>query len=131
MCFLRVRRNHHILAISEGPHVSLNHISFEMRGLDEFMRGTGRLIRSGSAPLWGPGRHGAGDNTFSYFADATGNVVEYTTELETVDDDTWVPRRFEFTPEAADQWGTAGSMEKMIPAMFNEPDKGLWINAPV
>ena len=75
MCFLRVRRNHHILAISEGPHVSLNHISFEMRGLDEFMRGTGRLIRSGSAPLWGPGRHGAGDNTFSYFADATGKIV--------------------------------------------------------
>ena len=133
MCFLRVRTDHHILAISHGPHTSLNHISFEMRGLDEYMRGTGRLIRSGLPPIWGPGRHGAGDNTFSYFLDPTGNVVEYTTELEMIeDDDTWEPRRFDATPEAADQWGTGGLItEQMIPAMFNDPDKGLWIPAPI
>ena len=47
MCFLRVRTDHHIIAIGHGPHTSLNHISFEMRGIDEFMRGTGRLMRAG------------------------------------------------------------------------------------
>lgn len=133
MCFMRVRNDHHILAIGQAPHASLNHISFEMRGIDEFMRGTGRLIRSGADLLWGPGRHGAGDNTFSYFLDPTGNVVEYTTELEQITDDgQWRPRRFETTPEAADQWGTGGSMgEKMVPAMLNEPDRGLWTPSPV
>ncbi|MEW1737961.1 VOC family protein [Nocardia beijingensis] len=132
MCFMRVRKDHHILAIGQGPHVSLNHISFEMRGIDEYMRGTGRLMRAGRDPLWGPGRHGAGNNTFSYFADPTGNVVEYTTELEKIeDDDAWVPRRFEATPEASDQWGTAGAIEEMIPAMLNEPDKGLWTTSPL
>ncbi|WP_113699322.1 VOC family protein [Nonomuraea lactucae] len=133
MCFMRTRADHHILAISSGPHVALNHISFEMRGIDEYMRGSGRLIRHGHRPLWGPGRHGAGDNTFTYFLDPNGNVVEYTTELEKiVDDDTWVPRRFEATPEEADQWGTAGLItDAMIPAMFNEPDKGLWTPAPL
>ena len=133
MCFMRTRIDHHILAISSGPHVALNHISFEMRGIDEYMRGSGRLIRHGNKPLWGPGRHGAGDNTFTYFLDPNGNVVEYTTELEKViDDEAWVPRRFEATPEAADQWGTGGLItDAMIPAMFNDPDKGLWTPSPL
>jgi catechol 2,3-dioxygenase-like lactoylglutathione lyase family enzyme len=133
MCFLRTRVDHHILAIASGPHVALNHISFEMRGIDEYMRGSGRLIRHGHKPLWGPGRHGAGDNTFTYFLDPNGNVVEYTTELERIEEDEdWVPRTFEATPEAADQWGTAGLItEAMIPAMFNDPDQGLWTPSPV
>ncbi|MDI9939210.1 VOC family protein [Rhodococcus sp. IEGM 1351] len=133
MCFLRVRTDHHIIAIGHGPHTSLNHISFEMRGIDEFMRGTGRLMRAGKAAIWGPGRHGAGDNTFSYFLDPTGNVVEYTTELQRIDiDEPWQPRRFDMTPEGADQWGTSNLItEQMIPAMFNDPDKGLWVPAPI
>jgi catechol 2,3-dioxygenase-like lactoylglutathione lyase family enzyme len=133
MCFMRVRAEHHILAIGQGPQVSLNHVSFELRGIDEFMRGTGRLIRAGQRVIWGPGRHGGGDNTFSYFRDPTGNVVEYTTGLERiVDDEAWQPRLLSATPETADQWGTAGSMqEEMVPAMFNEPDKGLWTPSPI
>ena len=131
MCFMRVRADHHILAIGHGPHTSLNHVSFEMRGLDEYMRGTGRLTRAGRPPIWGPGRHGAGDNTFSYFLDPAGNVVEYTTELEKVGDG-WEPRTFLMTPVEADQWGTGGLItEQMIPAMFNDPDAGLWRPSPV
>jgi hypothetical protein len=103
-----------------------------MRGLDEYMRGTGRLTRSGRPPIWGPGRHGAGDNTFSYFLDPNGNVVEYTTELEKVDEDAWVPRTFRATLDDADQWCTGGLItEQMIPAMFNDPDPGLWTSSPV
>jgi hypothetical protein len=41
-------------------------------------------------------------------------------------------RTFTASPEQADQWGTGGLItEAMIPAMFNEPDKGLWTPAPV
>lgn len=45
--------------------------------------------RAGVEKVWGPGRHYAGDNTFSYFLDKAGNTVEYTTELELVDEDLW------------------------------------------
>ncbi|MER7877448.1 VOC family protein [Streptomyces solisilvae] len=132
MCFMRVREDHHILAIGQGPHTSLNHVSFEIRGIDEFMRGTGRLVRQGKEPLWGPGRHSAGDNTFTYFTDPVGNVVEYTTELERIEDDeTWQPRTFSTEPAEADQWGTAGPIEQMIPAMLNSPDQGLWTPSPL
>ena len=133
MCFLRCSTKHHSVALAKGPHTSLNHVSFELRGIDEFMRGTGRLIRTGRKQLWGPGRHGAGDNTFAYFLDSTGNIVEYTTELETVEDDaTWVVRTFEGTGEDADQWGTGGDVrEAMLPAMANDPDRGVWASSPV
>jgi catechol 2,3-dioxygenase-like lactoylglutathione lyase family enzyme len=133
MCFLRSGMDHHILAIARGPHVALNHISFEMRGVDEYLRGTGRLLRGGSEMIWGPGRHGPGDNTFSYFFDPNGNVVEYTTELEKIEDeDTWEPRVFQNSPETSDQWGTANAFtEKMLPAQFNDPDRGLWQPSPI
>ncbi|WP_030611493.1 VOC family protein [Streptomyces fulvoviolaceus] len=132
MCFMRVRQDHHILAIAQGPHTSLNHVSFEMRGIDEFMRGTGRLVRGGQNLIWGPGRHSAGDNTFSYFTDPVGNVVEYTTELERIDDDAaWRPRTFISGPEQKDQWGTAGPFEPMLAAMHNDPDKGVWTPSPL
>ena len=91
------------------------------------------MKRSGRPPIWGPGRHGAGDNTFSYFLDPNGNIVEYTTELERIEDDAaWEPRVWVATPEEADQWGTSNPItEQMIPAMFNDPDRGVWAAAPI
>ena len=62
-----------------------------MRGLDEYMRGTGRVMRAGIKKIWGPGRHNAGNNTFSYFLDPSGNTMEYTTELEKIETDPWHP----------------------------------------
>ena len=81
----------------------------------------------------GPGRHLAGNNTFSYFLDPHGNTVEYTTELEQVDEDTWHPHLYDFTqPEVADQWGTANQMNEFVARKsFNEPDPGLFSAPPV
>lgn len=133
MYFLRCNAMHHSLAIARGPHVSLHHVSFEMRGLEEYMRGTGRLMRAGVPKLWGPGRHLAGDNTFSYFLDPHGNTVEYTTELGTVDEDTWHPHLYDLEdPEVADQWGTAGAMDEELAAESrNERDPGVYVAPPV
>ncbi|GHF35147.1 VOC family protein [Amycolatopsis bartoniae] len=133
MAFLRCSSDHHSLAVARRPHVSLNHISFEMRGIDEYLRGTGRLITHGHPPAWGPGRHSAGDNTFSYFADPHGNVVEYTTELARIDDeDAWVPHIWPGTPGYADQWGTAGDLEDLLALdAESHTDSGLWTPAPI
>jgi catechol 2,3-dioxygenase-like lactoylglutathione lyase family enzyme len=133
MWFMRINSWHHSLAIARGPHPSLHHASFELRGIDEYMRGTGRLLRAGVEKIWGPGRHLAGNNTFSYFLDPHGNTVEYTTELEQVDEDTWHPHMYDFTePEVADQWGTANQMNEFVAARsFNDPDRGLFVAPPV
>jgi catechol 2,3-dioxygenase-like lactoylglutathione lyase family enzyme len=134
MWFLRCNPQHHILAIARGPHAALNHISFEMRGLDEYMRGTGRMLRGDVEKLWGPGRHWAGDNTFSYFVDPVGNIAEYTTELEILDEDTWHPHIVDLTTDVkyGDQWGTADPMNEIITKrMFNDADPGLFVPPPV
>jgi catechol 2,3-dioxygenase-like lactoylglutathione lyase family enzyme len=132
MWFLRTSDHHHNIAIARCPHVSLHHVSFEMRGLDEYMRGTGRLMRAGVEKIWGPGRHMAGNNTFSYFLDPQGNTVEYTTELETIDEDTWHPHLYDFSdPEVTDQWGTANQMNEFVAKRsFNDPD-AVFVAPPV
>ncbi|XVQ06940.1 VOC family protein [Spirillospora sp. CA-255316] len=133
MYFMRINSWHHSLAIARGPHPSLHHASFEMRGIDEYMRGTGRLLNAGVEKIWGPGRHLAGDNCFSYFLDPHGNTVEYTTDLETIDEDTWHPHLYDFSrPGVADQWGTANAMNEFVAAKsFNDPDQGLFVAPPV
>ncbi|HTX29390.1 MAG TPA: VOC family protein [Streptosporangiaceae bacterium] len=133
MWFMRVNSWHHSLGIARGPHPALHHASFELRGIDEYMRGTGRLLRAGVEKIWGPGRHLAGNNTFSYFLDPHGNTVEYTTELEQIDEDTWHPHIYDFSqPEVADQWGTANAMNEFVARKsFNDVDKGLFVAPPV
>ncbi|MEV0630668.1 VOC family protein [Nonomuraea wenchangensis] len=133
MWFLRCNDWHHSLAVSRGPHHAVNHISFELRGLDEYMRGTGRLLRAGVQKIWGPGRHKAGDNTYSYFFDKAGNTVEYTTELQLVDWDEWHPSVFDvFKPDFIDQWGTSNPMNEFVSKwMHNDPDRGLFVAPPL
>lgn len=133
MWFMRINAWHHSLAIARCPHPSLHHASFELRGLDEYMRGTGRLLRAGVEKIWGPGRHLAGNNTFSYFLDPHGNTMEYTTELELIDEDSWHPHLYDFSqPEVSDQWGTANAMNEFVAQRsFNDPDLGLFTAPPV
>jgi catechol 2,3-dioxygenase-like lactoylglutathione lyase family enzyme len=124
MYFMRCNEWHHSFAIARGPHASLHHASFEMRGVEEYMRGTGRLLRAGARMVWGPGRHLAGDNTFSYFHDPHGNTIEYTTAIALIEEDTWHPGIYDATdPLTQDQWGTADPMsESVASTSFNDPD---------
>jgi catechol 2,3-dioxygenase-like lactoylglutathione lyase family enzyme len=133
MNFMRCNPRHHSVAFARGPHASLHHVSFELRGIDEFMRGTGRVLRSGARMVWGPGRHLAGANTFSYFLDPQHNTVEYTTELAELDEDTWHPHVYDMhDDEVQDQWGTANPMNELVAKeSFNDPDPGLFTAPPV
>ena len=133
MWFMRCNRWHHSVAIARCHHTSLHHLSFELRGVDEYMRGSGRLLRAGVERVWGPGRHLAGGNTFNYFLDPHGNTVEYTTELDQLDEDTWHPHLYDITdPMVADQWGTANPMSpEVAQKSFNDADRGLFVAPPV
>jgi catechol 2,3-dioxygenase-like lactoylglutathione lyase family enzyme len=133
MNFMRCNPRHHSVAFARGPHVSLHHVSFELRGIDEFMRGTGRVLRSGTRMVWGPGRHLAGANTFAYFLDPQHNTIEYTTELAELDEDTWHPHVYDMHDEQVqDQWGTANPMNELVAKeSFNDPDPGLFTAPPI
>jgi catechol 2,3-dioxygenase-like lactoylglutathione lyase family enzyme len=104
MCFLRCNSAHHRVAILPGPPC-LNHVAYDMCGVDGMMRGISRLRQADVVIRWGPGRHTAGDNTFSYFVTPGGFAVEYTAELEEVDFERHEARVYAPAPRVMDQWG--------------------------
>jgi catechol 2,3-dioxygenase-like lactoylglutathione lyase family enzyme len=70
MVFLRCNPAHHRLAILPGPP-ALNHIAFDVASIDALMRGLARMNGAGIELQWGPGRHTAGNNTFTYYTTPT------------------------------------------------------------
>ncbi|TCP45798.1 catechol-2,3-dioxygenase [Tamaricihabitans halophyticus] len=125
MAFLRCNADHHVIAFNAAEWTSINHVAYEMGSIDHFMRGIGRLKHHDMLPLWGPGRHGPGSNTFSYFADPAGLVCEYTSEVAQVDEDAWLCRVWRRTPELSDLWGTAGPPSRDVREhMAGVPDPG-------
>lgn len=125
MVFLRCNPAHHRLAILPGPP-TLNHIAFDVSSVDEMMRGLARMHQNDITLTWGPGRHTAGNNTFSYFLTPNGNAVEFTSDLEQVDEESWVPQTYPATPMITDQWGTGRILPGNVPHAELSPDKGLW-----
>jgi len=125
MAFLRCNSAHHRLAVLPGPP-ALNHVAFDVSSVDELMRGLARMTGKGITLSWGPGRHTAGNNTFTYYLTPNGNVVEYTSDLEEVDEATWQPTTYPFSPSITDQWGTGRIIPGNVPHAEMTPDKGLW-----
>ena len=111
MEFLRCSADHHSMAIFRNNGPSLNHVAYEVPSIDGLMRGSGRLKQNGFDIEWGIGRHGPGNNVFSYFIEPNGFVAEYTAELDQLDDATHVPQDAEYWRKVTpipDRWGTAG-----------------------
>lgn len=107
MAFMNCDVDHHTIAIGDTDNDALNHIAFVMPTLDAVMRGGGRMKDAGHAIEWGPGRHGPGDNAFNYFIDPFGIVIEYTAEVEQIDDSYRAggPADWTWPPGRVDQWG--------------------------
>ncbi|WAT18611.1 VOC family protein [Aurantiacibacter sp. MUD11] len=128
MCFLRCNSAHHRLAILPGPPC-LNHVAYDMTNVDGMLRGVSRLKQGDIDIRWGPGRHTAGDNTFSYFVTPAGFAVEYTAELEEVDFDTHEAKVHEPGPRIMDQWGIGTGGPQTMP--HAAPDPKLFQSAEV
>lgn len=109
MSFLRCDAMHHAIAYADAKQLSLNHVAFEMPSLDAVLSGMGRLRDAGFDTAWGPGRHGPGNNAFAYFITPFGACVEYTAEVQRVDDSyrTGQPDDWKWPPNRTDHWGIA------------------------
>jgi len=107
MAFMRCNSDHHSIALGDTDNDALNHIAFLMPDLESVMRGGGRMRDAGYGIEWGPGRHGPGDNAFNYFVGPFDVVIEYTAEVEQVDDSYQArqPSDWAWPPGRVDQWG--------------------------
>jgi catechol 2,3-dioxygenase-like lactoylglutathione lyase family enzyme len=116
MSFLRCNDEHHSIAFAQGDAATLNHIAFMMKDLESVMRGAGRLKDKGYSIDWGVGRHGPGNNVFAYFVGPDNVVVEYTSEVQRIDDSYKAggPEDWTWPPGRIDRWGIAvGPTDRM------------------
>jgi catechol 2,3-dioxygenase-like lactoylglutathione lyase family enzyme len=118
--FLGCNADHHSIAVTNRSNSEVGHVAFELADLDGVLRGCGRLKKAGLEIGWGVGRHGTGDNVFAYFVDPDGFAIEYTAEMQQVDDASYVPG----TPDSqsrvshSDVWGLAGPpSERLLQAL--------------
>ncbi len=72
----------------------------------------------------GTGAAPAGNNTFTYYSSPNGNTVEYTSDLEEVDEASWQPQVYTPGLEVMDQWGTGRIITGNKPHAEMAPDKG-------
>jgi len=109
MAFVRTNDDHHSIVIADAPVNTLNHVAFQLPTWEGVMRAAGRMVDHHFPIGWGPGRHGPGDNVFTYFVDPAGFVVEYTAEVLQVDDSYRVGTPDDWTWPAGrtDHWGIA------------------------
>ena len=85
--FLRCDRgteatDHHTLFLVQLPHgkPSFNHAAFEVRDMDDLMRGHSHLKSVGAEQEWGVGRHFLGSQVFDYWRDPWGFTLEHWTD---------------------------------------------------
>ena len=79
--------------------------TFELLGATQ--SNIGRMKDAGYGIEWGPGRHGPGDNAFKYFIGPFDVVIEYTAEVQQIDDSyvAGQPADWTWPPGRVDQWG--------------------------
>lgn len=115
MAFIRIptqpRGDHHSIALADADNDCLNHIAFVMPDLESVMRGGGRMKDAGYGIEWGPGRHGPGNNSFNYFVGPAGFVIEYTADVEQIDDSYPVrgPEDWKWPAGRVDHWGISAA----------------------
>lgn len=101
---------HHTVGFAKGKS-GLHHFCWEFAQFSDFMRLGDVLDCYDRLLVWGPGRHGAGDNLFSYYVDTAGFLVECSAEMEVIDDSQgFEPRVIDVPPDLSNpkvvnRWG--------------------------
>jgi catechol 2,3-dioxygenase-like lactoylglutathione lyase family enzyme len=127
MRFYRCSADHHSIAVTNAPYASLNHIAFEVPSCDDVLRGIGNMTAHGFETVWGPGRHGPGNNVFGYFAAPNRQVIEYTAEVEQIPPGADPPARMWLPGEISvrDPWAAPDSARPTAHArelMLGDPE---------
>ncbi len=120
MDFVRCSTSHHSIAVARSTGAGVNHMAYEVPSFDGLMRGAGRLKQNGYDIEWGVGRHGPGDNIFTYFVEPNGFVTEYTAEVEQIDEATHMPNDAAYWSRKMpmpDRWGMAIPSKRLREAM--------------
>jgi catechol 2,3-dioxygenase-like lactoylglutathione lyase family enzyme len=131
LLFLRCNADHHGIGLTRGGD-GLHHYAWEVESLANLGQLGDVLEKNGGRFLWGPGRHGAGGNLFTYHLDPAGCVVEYYSDLIKIYDETgyrpgsWVMSDYRF----ANLWGPGIPGHEFFDAGAPLPRSGMPAGRP-
>lgn len=84
--FTTSNHEHHTIACFKSDRVGVDHHSYEAGEWDYIRDWCDRFERYGVKLMWGPGRHGPGNNLFIFIEDPDKNWIEVSAELEVIHD---------------------------------------------
>ncbi len=85
--FLRCGPDHHTINFVSGPQIRMHHMAFELKDWAHVQQACELLGRKRMPIIWGPGRHTAGHNIFTYHRNPDDQIVELFTELDQMKDE--------------------------------------------
>ena len=86
VCWMRSNHEHHTLAVFRHARQGIDHHSYEAGDWSVIKNWCDRMGDRRIPLMWGPGRHGPGNNLFVFVVDPDGNWIEISAELEVVHD---------------------------------------------
>jgi catechol 2,3-dioxygenase len=104
-CFMRGNHEHHNLACFHQERSGMDHHSYEAGEWDTIRDWSDHLAEHGRRLMWGPGRHGPGNNLFIFVKDPDENWIEISAELEVIHDRP--VKHWPHAPETLNLWGDA------------------------
>ena len=104
--WLRCNNDHHTIMLIQGK-MDIDHVGYSVTNGPELLNWADNLSRYQTPVLWGPGRHGAGNDLFLRMADAEGIHIELSAELQQYYDHdvTTPPRLWHTRSTALNLWG--------------------------
>jgi catechol-2,3-dioxygenase len=98
--------DHHGMAVVLAPRHELSHYAWTAPDLNGMGRICDRLVARGRNLIWGPSRHGPGNNLFIYFHDPAGAMIEVCAEMARMPPDgEYVARQWPGGLGSINQWG--------------------------
>ncbi|MBN8629871.1 MAG: VOC family protein [Rhodobacterales bacterium] len=110
---------HHTVAAVKSHAPGVHHISWEFNAFEDFKRLGDALTCEDRRLVWGPGRHGAGDNLFLYFKAPGGFLFECIAEMEMIHDDL-LPTRIADPGENLSNWKVVNQWGALPPREWVE-----------
>ena len=83
-CFTTSNHEHHTIACFKSSKKGMDHHSYEAGDWNHIKGWCDHFASNNIKLVWGPGRHGPGNNLFVFIEDIDGNWIEISAELETV-----------------------------------------------
>ena len=126
--------DHHGIALVLAPRAELSHYAYAWPEFAALGRAADRLKATYDRKcVWGPSRHGPGNNHFLYFHDADGALIECCSELAQMKADGYVPRRWSMRLGVINQWGGPPPLRFLLtgyPIATAVPGRPAWAMAP-